>query len=161
VGLRIRPQDLTKELRARFRKMPGVIKDGSHLGALEGQRILAVRTPRYTGATAANWRARRGIGKKELSEIHNDSPYVGVLEMGARPHPVSEEGVRAIARWAQLKLGVDAEEAGKIANAVAWRIRKKGQPATYFVRDSRGDLADAAARNIAYAIAEFAKRRAT
>ena len=37
-------------------------------------------------------------------EIHWTTPYARVIEYGCSPHPVSEEGVRAIERWAQRKV---------------------------------------------------------
>lgn len=141
--------------------MPEVVRQGAYWGALAGQRILALRTPRYTGTSAARWRAHRGTTKRELAEIHNDAPHIGIVEEGARPHPVSKDGVEALTRWARLKLGLDPESAKKVANAIAWRLRKKGQKPTYFVRDSKPDLTNAAAQNIAHAISEYSKRRLT
>jgi hypothetical protein len=154
----IRPEDLGKVIQNNLKKMPGVIRAGAYLGALEGARLLAHRTPSFTGKTAARWKGHRGVGKKELAFIENDSPIVGILDLGARPHPVNAEGIAALTVWAAGKLGLPPDEAERVARAIAWRIRKKGTKPTYFVRDSKQDLADAAARNIAFKIEEHAGR---
>lgn len=161
-NIKIRPEDLGKEIKARFASMPAAIAGGAYLGAMQGQAILAKRTPRFKGRAAAGWRARRGNKTlRVLASVENDAPYVGILETGARPHPVSIEGKRAIARWAKAKFGVDRPEANRIANAIAWKISKKGQKPTYFVRDSREDLANAVASNVAFVINTNAGRRVT
>lgn len=36
--------------------------------------------------------------------VTDDAPHAGIIELGARPHPVSREGVEAIARWVKTKL---------------------------------------------------------
>jgi hypothetical protein len=167
VGIRIRPEELAAELRARIKGTPEVIAKSLHRAALHGQRILAVRTPRATGTTAARWRVQAGkrwanqygVGVT-LPEIYNPAPHIGVLELGARPHPVNAAGLAALTRWAVLVLGVSYEEAQQVANAIAWKLRHHGAKPTYFVRDSRGDLGHAVALELKRAFDAYARKKA-
>lgn len=163
MSIRVHPDDLANELLARFARMPEVIIDGLNEAANEGVAILARRTPRATGSTAAQWRVRPGRAYRNqygrggiLPEIYNGAPHVGVLEMGARPHPVSADGIAALTRWAQIQLGLDPVEAAAVARAIAWKIRKRGAKPTYFVRDSRPDLAAAMVRGVVKHLTKFA-----
>ena len=91
--------------------------------------------------------------------IVNSAPHVGILELGARPHPVSAEGIAALTRWAQTQLGLLPEEARQAAHAIAWKIRKHGAKPAYFVRDSIPDLAQAMGRAINKQIRIYSKKR--
>lgn len=167
VRIPITPDKLSAALIRRFSGIDQAISDGMYRGALYGQALLAKRTPRNTGAAAAQWRVARAplseIGKAKKrsvqAEVTNDSPYIGVLEYGARPHPVSKEGIAAIARWAFLKLGVSPEKAQEIAQAIAWKIRRHGVAAHYFVRDSRGEIQTQTGREILKAINAISNKR--
>ena len=88
-------------------------------------------------------------------EIHWTTPYARVIEYGCSPHPVSEEGVRAIERWAQRKVRqnyttktgnerkrkLKETEAREMAEAIAWKIRLHGQEPNPWVRPGRDDAA--------------------
>ena len=86
------------------------------------------------GILKAGWRAR-GLASKG-AEVVNDAPHAGIIELGARPHPVSKEGVQAIARWAARKLGIAKKDAMGVAYRIASKIRAVGQKPHYLVRDS-------------------------
>lgn len=44
------------------------------------------------------------------NSVINTAPHSGIIELGARPHKVSEEGFRAIKQWVRVKLlGLPAE----------------------------------------------------
>jgi hypothetical protein len=110
-------------------------------GAYRGLPEIRAATPSDTGNAKGNWAVKRtGQAKKGatvvVAELRNDAPYVGILDKGARPHPVSAEGRFAIERWAKRKFGVSDEEAAGIAWAVARRIKREGQKPTYFARDA-------------------------
>ncbi len=68
--------------------------------------------------------------------VENDAPHAGVIEDGARPHPVSMEGQQAIKEWAMRKLGLPENEARSVAFLVARKIKEKGQEAKHVMRDS-------------------------
>jgi len=106
-------------------------------GAYHGMSILVRRSPVYLGQLKASWRVTTHVaGKYRVPEIENTAPHVGIVEAGARPHPVSREGVEALTRWAHLVLGLDPAESERAARGIAFKIRREGQAPTYFVRDS-------------------------
>lgn len=167
VRIPITPDKLTAALIRRFSGIDEAIAKGMYHGALYGQALLSHRTPKYTGGAAARWKVHRpasakgskGKASKIMVYLENDTPYVAVLEYGARPHRVSKEGVMALTRWAQLKLGLTPEEAERVAHAIAWKIRKRGMKPLYFVRDSRDEIAAQTGREIRQFIAELANKR--
>ena len=168
MGIRIQPKDLGRELRGRFKGIERDLVHAMNTSAMRGQAILASRTPRDTGRAAAGWRVRKGrvwgnqFGRGFVApQIENPAPHIGVLEAGARPHPVSKEGIDALASWARRRLGASKEEARKIANAIAWKIRRKGQKPTYFVRDSLDDIVDAFSDELNRVLTAHAGRRAS
>jgi hypothetical protein len=108
------------------------------------------------------------------TSVINDAPHAGIVELGAPPHPVSEDGVRAIAAWVRRKLRHSSQprtktgkfktnvfsrdEADEIAEKIAWKIRHYGQEPRYVVRDALEDaapgiIADALERQIRKVIA--------
>lgn len=103
-----------------------------------------------------------------LAELINDAPQISTVELGARPHAVNPEGWQAIYEWVRrhyrsaaggvytlggagrmVKRGKaavtgpfkgDDPRVEAITNAIVWKIRKHGQKATLFVRNSIDDL---------------------
>ncbi len=65
--------------------------------------------------------------------VFSDCPYAGIIEMGARPHPVSREGQEGIAEWAVRKLGVDEKEAKTVAFLICRKIAREGQKPKHLV----------------------------
>lgn len=85
------------------------------------------------------------------TSVVNDAPHAGIVELGARPHNVSREGIEAIARWVRRKLRkmtiskrtnrltrvkYGADEALRIAFAIARKISVEGQEPRYVMRDA-------------------------
>lgn len=101
------------------------------------------RTP-----TAEGHLRRSIIGRTEVSAagmlgvVGTPLAYAVPVELGTKPHPVSEEGIMAIAAWVMHKIPLGqsvslktgrplknrgAEEAALgIAHAIAWKIRRVG-----------------------------------
>lgn len=101
-----------------------------------------------------------------LAELINDAPHITIVELGAKPHKVSREGWMAIYEWARrhyrgavtgagvkvYTLGGGGTMRGRKRNgaldpdieritwAIVAKIKKKGQKATLFVRNSTDDL---------------------
>jgi len=101
------------------------------------------RTPAAEGALRASI-----IGSYQVSDtgmlgvVGTSLDYAMPVELGTKPHAVSESGILAIARWAMRKLplgqavsaktgrplktpGIE-EAAQRVAHAIAWKIRHKG-----------------------------------
>ena len=55
MAISVTPAEFPKEIERRFKGIPKEIWKALNEAAHEGGRILAVRTPRNTGATAARW----------------------------------------------------------------------------------------------------------
>lgn len=85
------------------------------------------------GIFKAGWKAEKTARGASVS---NDTPYAGVIELGARPHAVSPAARQLLKEWAIRKLGVSAKEADGISWAIAHKIAQKGQAPTYMVRDA-------------------------
>jgi hypothetical protein len=66
--------------------------------------FLLRRTPKDRGGAQHGW-AIMAMGAKVtiglLIEVYNHNPIIGILELGARPHPVSIEGQRSIYEWVE------------------------------------------------------------
>ncbi len=92
----------------------------------------------------------------EGSLVTVDAPHAPWLEYGTRPHPVSDEGLQAIAEWVYRKGLADSEEE---AMAFAINIRRKigwhgMKPRHYMARavasmKSRGIVGDEVKRELA------------
>jgi hypothetical protein len=166
--------DLPAQLRGLTRRLKQAIVRGSTGGAHRGRAIIVPKTPRDTGQAAAAWQVHVGPpGSGELAKLVNDAPYIGILEEGARPHPVSRAGVEAIYAWVwrhRLNLQIVTKSgkaargatAEKMARSVTWaivgKLKTKGQKPTYFIRDALPELR---AAMVAEVVAELNRVAAT
>ncbi len=179
------PKQLGPELRARARRTPGELTKAMLRSARQGQALLVRRTPKDLGQAKAGWRVSQPIKgtKGARVDLYNDNPYVGVLEEGARPHPVNMEGRIAIYEWVRrhyagmrkmsgplrpgekrkmrrpAKSGAE-KEILDITNAIIQKIRKKGQKGTHFVKNSMDDLVNDFSKNVNKQITDYSRRRA-
>jgi hypothetical protein len=87
------------------------IRKGTNRGAERARAMIVRRGPRDQGQLRASWHVKKGSERRpmarwlrakdaELAELRNDAPHAGIVELGARPHRVSQEGIQSIARWA-------------------------------------------------------------
>lgn len=133
-----------------------LVQQATNRGKIDrGQYRAAFRIVREHGARALD--RRQGA----TYTILNDAPYAGVIELGARPHKVSEAGREAIREWVRRKvLGFSASEADEnaivdeITMGIVKKLEIKGQQGTFIVRDSLPILRDVAAIEIRRAISE-------
>jgi hypothetical protein len=151
-------------------RMGKALVRGLRVGAERGRAIMVKRTPTDRGELRASWKVRaNGLA----TELVNDAPHAGIVELGARPHKVSAEGWAAIYEWvrrhpflygqkrARTKVsatptqvaamgpfkGLDPE-ISSITWAIVKKINKVGQKATYFVLKSMDELRDTLAKEI-------------
>lgn len=136
---------LAEALQRDIKARKAAVNKGIGAAALRGRALLTGKTP--TGATSAMraaWKVRnaRGANGQFASGyvIENSAPYAGIVELGARPHKVSPQGILAIQFWAQRKLGMDAREANALAHGVAHKLATEGQKGTYYVEKSLPEL---------------------
>ena len=174
----LKPGQVAGELKARARKTPGEITKAMMRSARRAQAMLVRRTPKDLGQAKAGWKVSQAIKgtKGARIDVYNDNPYVGILERGARPHPVSKEGVAMIHAWVwrnrmhfpslktaggNAKTGKGAKaEALNIAYAIAAKIKREGQKPKYFVKDSIPELQKDFAVELNKQIEAYSKRRA-
>lgn len=111
------------------------------------------RTPTGQGHLRASILSRSDVNETRwLGVIGTPLAHAVPVELGTKPHPVSEEGILAIAEWAKRKLplgqavsiktgrplkdrGID-EAALSAAHAIAWKIRHHGTQAAHMFRDA-------------------------
>lgn len=72
---------------------------------------------------------------RDGASLIGDAPHTGIVELGARPHPVSKEGRDAIAGWCVRKLGMEEKDAARMAWFISKKIAEVGQKPTYVFRD--------------------------
>lgn len=130
----------------------------------ELDRFFAIVLPHMTSEIVDRTPASQGHLRQSIigNAAVNESGFLGVIgtplnyappvELGSRPHPVSEEGILQIAEWAKRTLplgqavslktgrplktkGID-EAALSAAHAIAWKIRLKGSKGAFMFRDA-------------------------
>lgn len=133
----IKPDQLQAALAAEGSRHAKAVQNGLAAGARRFEALMVAKTKEAKkvdqGQFLAAWETRVRQGS---AEVVNDAPHAGIIELGARPHPVSEEGRANIARWFMRKLGLNEAEAKAAASAVARKLRRYGQKGTFIVRDN-------------------------
>lgn len=101
MGIAITMKDLPRELQRREGAVRAAARRGARIAAQRAKALLMHRTPVDTGELKSSWKvARTKIrGSNEVALIENTAPHAGIVEMGARPHAVSEAGQLAIYEW--------------------------------------------------------------
>lgn len=132
-SIRLEPGQLGVALRAGGKKHKEAIDRGTRLAAYRSMAHLKTVSPVGVHAALKNgWHVVHLLGGYS---VRNSAPYAGIVERGARPHPVSKAGIESITEWAAKVLGVDEKEARSVAYAIAHRIREEGQEPTWFVKN--------------------------
>lgn len=134
--IRIQPHQLKNALIGEHERLKKNMQIAAYRAAMRFKTLI-VDTIDEMGITDRgvfknSWKVLRTI---EGAQVFSDCPYAGVIELGARPHPVSEEGQELIAQWAMRKLDLDETEARRAAFLIARKIARVGQEPTYMVRD--------------------------
>lgn len=189
----IRLEDLAGDLQERIREIPVSVKRGLQSGTSFGRTLLSKKSPVDQGQLKNSWKlidmAGGARGRSGMIQLVNEAPHAGIVERGARPHKVSQEGIEAIAQWVWRNRNVfarstgafsgrasgpvqpgtggrramqrraDMGEATAIAYAIAWKIRRKGQKPTWFVRDSMPRISSMTRREVAHELERLAGTR--
>lgn len=175
----IKPEQVGKQILGRSRAVRKAIARGALLGAERGKTLIVRKTPWDEGQLAGSWDIKKGrvtmFGRSVLlATLFNDAPHAGIVERGARPHPVGRKGIEALTQWAwrhRRELGIVTAsgrarrgakamaEARSVAFAIAAKIRLRGQVGTFFVRKNLPAIQKAMASEIKRQIKDLAKRR--
>lgn len=191
--IRTTPGQLAGQLRRRNKATRVAVARGALRGAHRGRAIIVRETPVDQSQLKQSWKVKPGkpslyTGERAtwasftasvLAELVNAAPHAGVVERGARPHPVSPEGIEAIKDWAMrnvefaLVSGPVPRGAGgrrgfnkanrerqaeELAQAIAWKLRHHGQEPTYFVKGNLPLLLQAVEIEVERAINAVANR---
>lgn len=141
--IRISPRHLAGALRREAKRMPDAVRRGMMRAANRGVAHLVAKTDEKGLTYQGQYKASFHVGQLlDGVRIFNDAPHAGIIELGARPHAVSEEGIAAIAEWARIKLNMQEEEALAVARGVAWKLRAKGQEGKFVFRDEQDKLVE-------------------
>lgn len=161
--IKIRPQDLPRGIMQRTDAVKKAILTGTVNGAMRGRAILVRETPVDQGQLRASWKVRQRILGNIIAELFNDAPHAGIVEAGARPHPVNRAGIFALTRWAWRNRGLfglrSLEEAQGVAFAVAKKIALRGQVGKFFVRKQMHRIETAMRREVERSLNKLARRR--
>lgn len=180
MGARIKttPGKLPRQITARNASAKKVTRRALGRAAHLGRRLMTKSTPVDQGQLKNSWKVRvwgGTIGDGTIAaKLTNDAPHAGIVEGGARPHPVSQQGVAAIYAWVwrnrqMFSLTTPGGKASSskatraaamgIANAIAHRIRLKGQKPTYFVKNKMPQLHQIAINEVISALKKQANRK--
>lgn len=157
MAIRITPKELPAELRARVRGGPVLVRKATYLAAVRGQAYMKSVTKVDRGQLKNAWKAKR---VDNGAVLENSAPYAGVIELGARPHPVGVYVWSLIREWVRRNItyqvkaksgknkgklvtkrhSKDDEMLDEITWGIVGKIRREGQEPTYFVRNSMPKL---------------------
>lgn len=113
------------------------IEAGARASARRLQANFVIKTPKDSGLMKAAWQTVELNAGNALAQLINSAPYAGIVEEGARPHPVSQEGREPITLWVRRQMSVnDEEEVQRILEAIVNKLQHHGQKGTFFVRDA-------------------------
>lgn len=178
--IKLKPGQVSATIRRDGKRAPKLIKKAMRMSARRGKAILVDRTPVDRGPLKAAWKVRTldEGGRFTGVENVNSSPYAGIVELGARPHPVSKEGQVAIYEWVRRHFGYTTSTkkgrskmhrvAGEpfedpVLSEITWgiihKLKTRGQAPTYFVKGSLPVLTEAMEAEIARILREDFEKR--
>lgn len=138
MSIKISPKELAGKLKAHNEEAKKALRRGANSAAHRAVLLLKEKSPVDQGQYRNAWQVKRGADG--MPSIGNDAPHAGIIERGARPHPVSEEGIEALTAWAMRRLGLDEKEARGVAFAIAKKLRERGQEPKWIVRNAMNEI---------------------
>lgn len=124
--MRITPQQVAKVLRGHVTALPRIAKQAALVSAHRTVGALKKVSPVDTGGFRAAWQVKNS----QLATVENRHPVAGVIERGARPHGVNEEGRAAILAWA-IRKGLDNPE--RAVGAIIRKLERQGQKGLFLL----------------------------
>lgn len=129
---------LSKQINKDMKAITKAVKYGVKNGANKGKNLMKSVTPVDQGLMKKSWNV---IEEDNKITINNDAPHAGIVEYGARPHSVNQEGFEAIKAWCSRKLpGASEKEINSFTYAIINKIKNQGQEGTFIVRDNLDTL---------------------
>lgn len=168
---RLKPNQLARALRSTDAAARRAVDAGIMAAAQRGKKHLIEATRKKKVDYLGQYRNSFQVQKFPSGEVRllNDSPHAGIVELGARPHPTSKEGIEALTQWVLRKIieegpkrpmkqsgpltpwsdakhaaagGVYSieDEARGIAYAIAAKFKREGQKGKHIFKDELPDL---------------------
>ena len=190
----VTPNQLGAALRARGIMVADAIQKGLVSGARRGRAEMVRRSDDLgitdRGVYKNSWKVRDRRktpvtydGDQIIASLDNNTPYAGIIERGARPHPVSMQGLLNIVAWVERKrrdwLGevnflprqanqtwhqarksARQQAAYDIAVAIARKIKAHGQKGKFVLENAIPELAKIAGVEVAREVRDQANRKA-
>ena len=126
-------KQLAKLLEKRAQESPEVFRRASVVAAQRARTALVKKTPVDQGIMKNAWHT---VTTADGARVENLAPHAGIVEGGARPHPVSAEGIAALTEWAIRKgYAKDEKEAAPIVWGIVKRLKTEGQKGLFIARD--------------------------
>lgn len=158
--INIKPGTLGATLKAAGKRNRRAVDLGIRAAAHRGVALLKRLTPVDEGIMKNAWAV---VGADGNTRIENLAPHAGIIEGGARPHPVSEEGRLAIEGWVRrvvlstfvtdsksadgsaLSRKLNSWEKANadvraIVERIIWKIRTKGYKGLFLVKGNMNEL---------------------
>lgn len=154
--IRTTPEKLPGQIRARNSAARTVLRTSVHRAAQRSRSMMVRETPVDQGQLKASWKVKKykPVKSGELAELINDAPHAGIIELGARPHPVSRQGwwmiyfwvVRNRSKFSQMRTKsgrprrvvstkIDPQIAA-ITYGIVNKIKREGQKPTFMLRNT-------------------------
>jgi bacteriophage HK97-gp10 putative tail-component len=153
ITIKLKPGELPFRIKKNAQILKKVIKNGTRKAAEKSMRLLKSKTPVDTSRTQESWKV---ISDGDTYIVNNDSPIIGILDKGARPHNVNSAGVAAITAWCDRKNpGLSDKQLNNFVWAVITKIKQVGYEGKNFIDgtiDERRQILDIAMHQ---AIKEF------
>lgn len=139
----ITPKELGPALRREGKRGPAAVKAAGRAASWRLKRhiVQAIDKAGITdegvlkgGIRVIETGARGNV--QTTSGVTGDAPHTGIIELGARPHPVSAEGREAIKAWCMRKLDLDEKEAERATFLICRKIAREGAKGHHIFRDS-------------------------
>lgn len=137
-SIAIKPDDVAKMMEAENKKALWMLDDACRAAALRMVTFLANLVDDLGITYLGTYKLSLHVELVEgLWTVLADAPHAGIVELGARPHPVSEEGRLAIKTWAERKLGLTEDQAEEASWAICKKIENEGVDGHFLMRDSQ------------------------
>jgi hypothetical protein len=136
--IHIKPGQVGETLRKKDADIQNIVRKACRGAAMKLRTYLMKRTDDLKITDRGTYKNSFAVHTTRTgASVTNNAPHAGIVELGARPHKVSREGIDSIQGWVKRKLGIkDEAESRSIAWAIAKTIELEGQEPRYVMRDA-------------------------
>lgn len=125
---KVKAEDVGAELTAHHDRVQERAQQAAHRAALKGEAIVSAATPVDTGRARSGWKV---VPTDDGANLINSVPYIGVLEVGSRPHWPPRD---PIMRWVVRQEGTKGGQKGKRSFESTAEVSSEIKSKTFLVR---------------------------